>query len=148
MTGSPGARGVFGNCQTPLLVLPNIYLFARGAVDPGYLDRPDDKVLADLARFLGGPPELLVPAWSCLYLGLDKLPSDLPAKLRAAKGFRISKRSIRPAEDVVCEECDRSAACVAVGRPGNRQARHSHRTGGEGPRSEAVEAITCRKPSR
>ena len=44
------------------MVLPNLYLFARGAAEPAYLDPPDEKVLADFARLLGGPPELLVPA--------------------------------------------------------------------------------------
>jgi hypothetical protein len=82
---SPGARGWFGNSQTPLLVIPSLYLFARGAADPTYLDQPDEKVLADLAKLLGGPAELLTPAWSCLQRGLDRLPADLPAKLRAAK---------------------------------------------------------------
>jgi hypothetical protein len=42
-------------------------------------------VLSDFAHFLGGPPELLVPAWSCLQLGLDKLPANLPSKLREVK---------------------------------------------------------------
>ena len=79
------ARGCFGNCQTAILELPNIYFFVRGARDPGYLDKPDEAVLTDFARFLGGPPELLVPAWSCLRLGLDQLPADLPAKLRKAE---------------------------------------------------------------
>jgi hypothetical protein len=82
---SPGVRGCFGNAQQPIMVLPNIYLFARGSTDPSYLDQPDEKVLADLAGFLGGPPELLIPAWSSLNWGLDKLPIELPAKLRAAK---------------------------------------------------------------
>jgi hypothetical protein len=84
MVLSPGNRGWFGNAQQPLTVLPNIYLFARGTADPSYLDRPDEKVLADLAGLLGGPPELLVPAWACTQLKLDKLPPDLPARLRAA----------------------------------------------------------------
>jgi hypothetical protein len=82
---SPGAQGCFGNAQQPIMVIPNLYLFARGAADPAYLDHPDERVLTDLAGFLGGPPESLVPAWSCLRLDLDKLPVDLPAKLRAAK---------------------------------------------------------------
>lgn len=85
LAASADARGCFGNAQQPIMVIPNLYLFARGAAEPGYLDRPDEKVLADLARFLGGPPELLLPAWSCLRLGLEGLPPDLPAKLRAAK---------------------------------------------------------------
>jgi len=79
------ARGCFGNCQTALLQLPNIYFFARSARDPGYLNKPDAAVLADLAELLGGPPELLVPAWSCHRLGLDRLPADLPEKLRKAE---------------------------------------------------------------
>jgi hypothetical protein len=82
---SPGGRGWFGNSQTPILVIPNLYLFARGTADPKYLDLPDEKVLTDLAEFLGGPPELLIPAWSCLQRGLEQLPADLPAKLRAAR---------------------------------------------------------------
>ncbi len=79
------ARGCFGNCQTALLELPNIYFFVRAAHDPGYLNKTDKAVLTDFARFLGGPPELLVPAWSCLRLGLDQLPADLPAKLWRAE---------------------------------------------------------------
>jgi hypothetical protein len=82
---SPGGRGWFGNSQTPILVIPNLYLFARGTADPKYLDLPDEKVLTDLAELLGGPPEWLIPAWSCLQRGLDQLPADLPAELRAAK---------------------------------------------------------------
>jgi hypothetical protein len=79
------ARGCFGNCQTAILQLPNVYFFVRGARDPRYLDRPDGAVLDDFARLLGGPPELLVPAWSCLRLGLDQLPADLPGRLRRAE---------------------------------------------------------------
>lgn len=79
------ARGCFGNAQQPVMVLPNLYFYARSAADPAYLARPDEKVLADLAELLGGPPELLIPAWSCLRLGLDRLPADLPRRLRAAK---------------------------------------------------------------
>ena len=78
---SPGARGFFGNSETPLMALPDMYLFVRGVAEPSYLAHSDDTVLADLAHFLGGPPELLVPAWSCLRLPLDKLPADLPARL-------------------------------------------------------------------
>ncbi|MBN2578626.1 MAG: hypothetical protein JXB10_06505 [Pirellulales bacterium] len=81
----PRAAGVMANAQQPIMVLPNIYFFARGSQDPKYLDQPDEKVLADLAGLLGGPPELLIPAWSCLRRGLDRLPPDLPGKLRAAK---------------------------------------------------------------
>lgn len=79
------ARGCFGNAQQPVTVIPNLYFYARCAAEPSYLSRPDEKVLADLAELFGGPPELLVPAWSCLRLGLDRLPADLPKRLRAAK---------------------------------------------------------------
>jgi len=78
-------RGLFCNSQTPLLVLPNIYFFARAAADPSYVEKSDEQVLRDFAGFLGGPPELLVPAWGCLRLGRDKLPDDLPDRLRAAR---------------------------------------------------------------
>jgi hypothetical protein len=81
----PKSHGVFGNAETPIMVLPNVYFFSRCAADPKYVDQTDDVVLSDFARFLGGPPELLVPAWSCLQLGLDKLPTNLPAKLREVK---------------------------------------------------------------
>lgn len=79
------ARGCFGNAQQPVMVIPNLYLYARCAADPSYLSRPDEDVLADLAEFLGGPRQLLVPAWLCLRLGLDRLPADLPKRLRAAR---------------------------------------------------------------
>ena len=82
---SPDVRGCFGNAQQPIMVLPNIYFFARCAIDPSYIDRADNEILGDFARFLGGPPELLIPAWSSLTLGLDKLPRDLPERLRSAK---------------------------------------------------------------
>ena len=78
------ARGCFGNAQQPIIVLPNLYLFSRIASDPAYMKKSDDDVLNDFAGFLGGPAEVLVPAWSCLRLGLDKLPAELSAKLRAA----------------------------------------------------------------
>lgn len=81
----PESRGCFGNAETPIMVLPNAYFFARCAADPKYVDQPDQAVLSDFAHFLGGPPELLVPAWSCLQLELDKLPVDLPQKLREVK---------------------------------------------------------------
>jgi hypothetical protein len=63
------AKGVFGNSQQPVMVLPNLYYFARAAADLRYLDRAQDDVLADLARELGGDPAVLVPAWSCLPAG-------------------------------------------------------------------------------
>jgi hypothetical protein len=79
------AKGVFGNAQQPIMVLPNMYFFARAARDLRYLDRPQDDVLADLAHELGGDPEVLVPAWSCLQLALESLPSDLVEKVRHQK---------------------------------------------------------------
>ncbi len=82
-------RGVMGNAQQPVMVLPNIYFFARGSWDPAYLNKTDEAVLSDLAGVLGGSPELLVPAWQCLRLDLERLPADLPEKLCA---FRASRR--------------------------------------------------------
>jgi hypothetical protein len=79
------AKGVFGNSQQPVMVLPNLYYFARAAADLRYLDRAQDDVLADLARELGGDPAVLVPAWSCLQLPLEKLSADLAEKVRAQK---------------------------------------------------------------
>ncbi|MBA3687152.1 MAG: hypothetical protein H0W72_18175, partial [Planctomycetes bacterium] len=79
------ARGVFGNAQQPVMVLPNLYFFARGARSPAYLERSDEQVLGDLAGALGGPAELLVPAWQCLRLELDALPADFATRLRAAR---------------------------------------------------------------
>jgi len=76
--------GVFGNAQQPVMVLPNLYFFARGAADLSYLDTPDEQVLGDLADLLGGPRDLLVPAWRCMELPLEGLPADLPARLRKA----------------------------------------------------------------
>ena len=76
------ARGCFGNAQQPVIVLPNLFLFAKIASDPAYLHKSDEDVLKDFADLLGGPADVLVPAWSCLKLGLDKMPADLPAKLR------------------------------------------------------------------
>lgn len=78
------ADGVMGNAQQPVMVLPNLYFFARAAADLSYLDAPDEQVLGDLADLLGGPRDLLVPAWKCLVLPLDRLPADLPDRLRKA----------------------------------------------------------------
>ena len=69
----------------PWGLLPNLYFFARGAADLSYLDTPDEKVLGDLADLLGGPRDLLVPAWRCMALPLEGLPADLPARLRKAE---------------------------------------------------------------
>ena len=75
------ARGCMGNSQQPVMVLPNLYFFARAVWDPNYLDRTDQEVLTDLAEFLDGPAEVLCPAWECLRLGLDHIPADLQARL-------------------------------------------------------------------
>lgn len=79
------ARGVFGNAQQPVMVLPNLYYFARGSADLNYLNKPEPEVLADLARELGGDPQVLVPAWSCLKRPLEQLPSDLAPRVRSLK---------------------------------------------------------------
>ena len=79
------ARGVFGNAQQPIMVLPNLYYFARGSADLSYLDKPETEVLSDLARELGGDPAVLVPAWSCLKRSLEELPSDLAGRVRSLK---------------------------------------------------------------
>jgi hypothetical protein len=79
------ARGVFGNTQQPVMVLPNLYYFARGSADLNYLNKPETEVLTDLARELGGDPALLVPAWSCLKRSLEELPPDLARRVRSLK---------------------------------------------------------------
>ncbi|MCC6579021.1 MAG: hypothetical protein IT440_01160 [Phycisphaeraceae bacterium] len=79
------AQGVMGNAQQPVMAIPNLFFFARGATDLSYLDRTDDEVLRDLADFLGGPAELLIPAWSCLSREWADLPAELPDQLRDAK---------------------------------------------------------------
>jgi hypothetical protein len=79
------AAGVFGNAQQPIMVMPNIYFFARGSYDLTYLDKTDEEVLKDFASFLGGSSEILIPAWSCLQRNLETLPHDLPKQLRSIK---------------------------------------------------------------
>jgi len=79
------ACGGMGNAQQPIMALPNIFLFARALWNPDYLNRSDEQVLDDLAEFLGGPAELLRPAWQCLRLSLNQIPADLPDRLRAAQ---------------------------------------------------------------
>lgn len=80
---SSTARGVFGNSQNAVLVLPNLYFFGRGAADLSYLDKPEREVLADFARELGDTAGVLIPAWSCLKLPLAELPADLADEVRA-----------------------------------------------------------------
>ncbi|MEO6908476.1 MAG: hypothetical protein ABI210_11355, partial [Abditibacteriaceae bacterium] len=78
------ARGVMGNAQQPIMALPNLFFFARVAQDIEYSNRSDIEVLRELAAFLDGDEELLVPAWECLRRGMNDLPSDLPQRLRAS----------------------------------------------------------------
>jgi len=82
---SSTARGVMGNAQQPVMVLPNLYYFARGAADLSYLDKPQEEVLGDLARELGGDPAVLIPAWTCLQNPLAKIPANLPDRVRSLK---------------------------------------------------------------
>jgi hypothetical protein len=77
------AKGVFGNAQQPVMVLPNLYFFARGAANSDYLEKTDSEVLADFARELGDAEGVLIPAWSCLKLSLSDLPADHAQKVRA-----------------------------------------------------------------
>ena len=79
------ARGVMGNAQQPIMALPNLFFFARAAREPEYLTRSDEEILRDLATFLGGDNEILVPAWQSGYLPLGALSADLPARLRASR---------------------------------------------------------------
>lgn len=79
------ASGIFGNAQQPIMVLPNIYFFARAANDLAYLKKPDEEILNDFAEFLGGPSVLLIPAWDCFRRPLETLPAELPQELRKIK---------------------------------------------------------------
>jgi len=69
------AAGAMGNAQQPIMVLPNIYFFAR-APGPAYLDRSDEDVLRDFAEFLGGPADLSSrrgSAWPCLSIDCPRI---------------------------------------------------------------------------
>ncbi len=88
------SRGLMGNAQTPIMVLPGIYFFARAARDTNYLSKSDGQILHDFAKFLGGDPALLIPAWTCLRLGLKELPDALPMRLREMKLKSKSARYI------------------------------------------------------
>ncbi len=76
---------IMGSAQQPIMKLPGIYFFCRIAKDPSYMNKSDDEVLQDVAAFLGGPADLLLPAWKCLDLSLNQISADLPTKLRSAK---------------------------------------------------------------
>jgi hypothetical protein len=56
-------RGVFGNAQQPLMVLPNIWFFAQAARNPAYRSASDEQMLRDLAEALGGASDGRV-AWN------------------------------------------------------------------------------------
>lgn len=79
------SRGVMGNAQQPIMAVPNMYFFARAAREPEYLNRGDEEVLRDLAAFLGGEAEILVPAWQSGRLPLERIPADLPERLRSSR---------------------------------------------------------------
>ena len=75
-------RGWMANAQQPIMVIPNIYLFARCVQDPAYAEREDRAVLQDCAKLFGGPEAALVTAWSCLQLPLEELPESVATQLR------------------------------------------------------------------
>lgn len=75
-------RGIMGNAQQPICGIHNLFYFARCASDPAWLDKSDEEALSALAEFLGGPKELLVPAWRSGHLDLHEIPEELPARLR------------------------------------------------------------------
>jgi hypothetical protein len=78
-------RGIMGNAQQPICAVHNLFYFARCASDPAWLDKSDEEVFSALAEFLGGPKELLVPAWRSVHLSLHEIPEDLPARLRCCE---------------------------------------------------------------
>lgn len=125
---SAAARGVFGNAQTPVLVLPNLYFFGRGAADLGYLEKPDQAVLADFARELGDDSWTLVTAWSCLKLPLPELPSNLAGKVRALRLTTDLAKNIpggpgRYVEILAAQVDSRRSLLEAVAeKPGNAEA--------------------------
>lgn len=80
----PRSRGVMINAQNPILALPCLYFFARAMREPGYVDRADLDILKHLAAELGGPEDILLAAWQCLTLPLDRLPASLPDALESA----------------------------------------------------------------
>lgn len=77
------ARGIFGNAQQPVDALQNMFFFAKATLNFDYLDTSNREILIDFSNFLGGNPELLVPAINCLNLDLHDIPSNLPEKLRS-----------------------------------------------------------------
>jgi hypothetical protein len=127
------ADGVFGNAQQPVMVLPNLYFFARAAADLSYLDTPDEEVLGDLADLLGGPRELLVPAWRCLELPLDRLPADLPDRLRNAtllgEAGRFIPGGARRYLDILAAEVEsRRGFLGAIAKPAGASAESRRRS--------------------
>ena len=123
--------GVFGNAQQPVMVLPNLYFFARGAADLAYLDTPDEEVLGDLADLLGGPRDLLVPAWQCMTLPLEGLSADLPARLRKAELSGEAGRFIPGGQrrylDILAAEVEsRRGFLEAIAKPVDSSAAAAH----------------------
>jgi hypothetical protein len=116
------ADGVMGNAQQPVMVLPNLFFFARAARDLSYLDTPDEQVLADFAGLLGGDEHILVPAWRCLELPLEKLPADLADRLRGARltgaaAALIPGGADRYLEILAAQVASRRAFLAALDRP-------------------------------
>ncbi len=85
MKYGPVARGVMGNAQQPVVVLQNLFYFARCVGDPSWLDRTDEEVLNEFARFLGGDADALVPAWKALDAGTETLPDDAAERVRRGR---------------------------------------------------------------
>lgn len=79
------ARGVMANAQTPLTSLHNLFYFARCVNDPSWLDKSDDEVLVEFARFLGGDPQALIPAWTALRRNAGQFPADAADRLRRSR---------------------------------------------------------------
>lgn len=76
------ARGVFGNAQQPIVVLQNLFYFAKCTGDAIWLDKSDDEVFAAYAEFLGGDTRVLAPALNCAMPGHDALAPDLDLRVR------------------------------------------------------------------
>ncbi len=105
------ASGVFGNAQQPVMVLPNIYFFARGSRELNYLSKSDEEVLKDFAGFLGGPAEILIPAWQCLSRDLKTLPADLPQRLKKTRLMNEPAKYIPGGPDRYLEILSKETDC-------------------------------------
>jgi hypothetical protein len=78
----PEVRGIMGNAQQPVTALHNLFYFAQCTCDPAWLDWTNEEVLNAFAKFLGGNPEVLVPALSSAHTG--DISPDLPDRVRAS----------------------------------------------------------------